>query len=244
LNLPTAPETPASHPLDNVIWSALTTCQAPLSVGDEVARRFNPAYARFAALAQPSTANLSALARFVNAGEGVAMFVREDLEPGDYFEMLARKNLVQMRVPANGRLIGDPVHAARFVVLGDADRAQMASLVERTEPGPWVARSGELGRFVGLRVDGQLVAMAGERMHLTGYTEISAVCTDPAWRGQGLARDLILVVAQGIVARGEVPFLHVIAENATAIALYERLGFVRRMAVRIGIMRRNDKPSA
>ena len=111
------------------------------------------------------------------------------------------------------------------VRLGPADVPEMLDLVARTRPGPFENRTVELGTYLGIRRDGRLVAMAGERLHPPGWTEISAVCTDPALRGQGLATRLILAVAHGIRERGETPFLHTGAANTGAIRLYESLGF-------------------
>ncbi len=126
------------------------------------------------------------------------------------------------------QLVDDAVAAApdpEAVRLGPADVPEMLDLVERTRPGPFLPRTVELGTYLGLRRDGALVAMAGERLHPPGWTEISAVCTDPAYRGQGLATRLVLAVAHGIRARGETPFLHTSARNTGAIRLYESLGF-------------------
>ncbi|MGW0947923.1 GNAT family N-acetyltransferase [Streptomyces sp. NPDC002623] len=109
--------------------------------------------------------------------------------------------------------------------LGPADVPEMLDLIARTQPGPFEARTIELGTYLGIRRDGALVAMAGERLHPPGWTEISAVCTDPAFRGEGLATRLILAVAHGIRERGETPFLHTSAGNVNAIRLYESLGF-------------------
>jgi predicted GNAT family acetyltransferase len=111
------------------------------------------------------------------------------------------------------------------VRLTAADVPEMLDLVRRTEPGPFRPRTVELGTYLGLRRDGALIAMAGERMHPPGWTEISAVCTDPAFRRQGLATRLVRAVAAGIRARGETPFLHTGAGNTTAIRLYESIGF-------------------
>jgi ribosomal protein S18 acetylase RimI-like enzyme len=111
------------------------------------------------------------------------------------------------------------------VRLGAPDVPQMLGLVARTEPGPFLPRTIEMGTYLGIRRGGALVAMAGERLHLPGWTEISAVCTDGAYRGRGLGTRLTLAVAAGIRARGETPFLHVRASNAGAIRLYEALGF-------------------
>ncbi|WP_239146260.1 GNAT family N-acetyltransferase, partial [Streptomyces sp. SID10815] len=118
------------------------------------------------------------------------------------------------------------------VRLGPVDVPEMLDLVARTRPGPFLPRTVELGEYLGIRRAGALVAMAGERLRPPGWTEISAVCTDPAVRGQGLATRLILAVAHGIRERGETPFLHTGAGNTTAIRLYESLGFrLRRHTV-------------
>ncbi|MFM9610643.1 GNAT family N-acetyltransferase [Streptomyces niveiscabiei] len=114
------------------------------------------------------------------------------------------------------------------VRLGAADVPEILDLVARTRPGPFLPRTVELGTYLGIRREGALVALAGERLHPPGYTEISAVCTDPAYRGQGLATRLVLAVAHGIRERGEVPFLHTGAGNTNAIRLYESLGFTLR----------------
>ncbi|MGV9558924.1 GNAT family N-acetyltransferase [Streptomyces sp. NPDC003401] len=111
------------------------------------------------------------------------------------------------------------------VRLGPADVPEMLDLVARTRPGPFERRTVELGTYLGIRHEGVLVAMAGERLHPPGWTEISAVCTDPAVRGRRLATRLILAVAHGIRERGETPFLHTGAANTGAIRLYESLGF-------------------
>ncbi|MGW7384884.1 GNAT family N-acetyltransferase [Streptomyces sp. NPDC054794] len=133
------------------------------------------------------------------------------------------------------QLVGDGVAGApepEAVRLGPADVPEMLDLVERTRPGPFEPRTIELGTYLGIRRDGALIAMAGERLHPPGWTEISAVCTDPAVRGEGLATRLILAVAHGIRERGESPFLHTGAGNANAIRLYESLGFrLRRTTV-------------
>ena len=111
------------------------------------------------------------------------------------------------------------------VVLTETDVPEIFDLVERAKPGPFRKRTIELGRYLGIRHEGRLIAMAGERFRLPGWTEVSAVCTDPAFRGRGIGARLTLAVAAGILARGDLPFLHTAADNAGAIRLYERLGF-------------------
>lgn len=114
------------------------------------------------------------------------------------------------------------------VTLSSRDVPEMLDLVERTKPGPFLPRTIELGTYLGIRRDGQLIAMAGERLHPPGWTEISAVCTDANYRGEGLATRLVLAVAHNIVGRGDTPFMHANAANTHAIRLYESLGFTLR----------------
>ena len=223
-----------SHPLDNVMWHALSTTQAAWSRGGALALRYRPEFARFAGLPATGAANFEALAADMAPDEIVALSGLDDVDPGPLFDVVERRNLVQMI----GAAAGDARQAERFRPLGPADVPQMTALVQLTAPGPWFERTAELGRFVGLSVDGQLVAMAGERMRVPGHTEMSAICCHPDWRGRGLPTELMRLVSQAIVARGETPFLHVIAENAPAIALYEKLGLRERLRSRLTILRR------
>ena len=115
------------------------------------------------------------------------------------------------------------------IVLGSDDVPAIMELAELTKPGPFSARTYELGTFLGIRVGNQLAAMAGERMKLDGYSEITAVWTHPSNRGRGYALALLSAVSRMIAARGDTPFLHVFSDNAPAIALYHRMGLrIRR----------------
>jgi ribosomal protein S18 acetylase RimI-like enzyme len=142
----------------------------------------------------------------------------------EYWSVIRTFEVVQM--VGHDRIGADAPEAVR---LGPADVAEMDALVRLTNPGPFLSRTVELGDYYGIRRDGQLIAMAGERLHAPGWTEISAVCTEPAHRGQGIATRLIRMLAAGIERRSEHAFLHTGPSNTTAIALYETLGFrVRR----------------
>jgi predicted GNAT family acetyltransferase len=114
----------------------------------------------------------------------------------------------------------------------------MLELVRLTDPGPFLQRTIELGKYVGIRRDGALVAMAGERLHFDGWTEISAVCTAPTYRGQGLASRLVSVLVADIQQRSEHVFLHVLTVNTNAIRLYEGLGFRARRGRTISVLTR------
>jgi ribosomal protein S18 acetylase RimI-like enzyme len=180
----------------------------------------------------------AALADLVGSGEMAAVWnvptsTVDGIAPGWRIE--ARVPCVQMM--ATDHLTGEP--EAEAVELGPDDVSQMLDLVRRTEPGPFAARTHTMGRYLGIRRAGRLVAMAGERMHPPGWTEVSAVCTDPAFRGQGLAARLIRAVAHGIRERGETPFLHAAVVNTSAIRLYEALGFEVRARPEVFLLARS-----
>jgi ribosomal protein S18 acetylase RimI-like enzyme len=210
--------------LDEPLRAALDGPQAHLAVRRGRAVRYHPDVGPF--LAPPRDAaewdDAAAL-----AGPGGVVVVRspEPLEPPPGWEVARHLPGVQMVLADDAPTPEDPT----LVVLDDSDVDAMLALVGRTKPGPFARRTHELGTYLGVADDLLgLVAMAGERMHVPGATEISAVCTDPAVRGRGLATRLVLTLAARIRARGELPFLHASADNATAIRLYEELGFVLR----------------
>jgi predicted GNAT family acetyltransferase len=144
--------------------------------------------------------------------------------PPDEFEVQMATTAEQMVGTVTGASAGGP----EMVVLGPDDVPAMMELAEVTKPGPFTSRTHELGVFLGVRVGNQLAAMAGERMKLDGYSEITAVCTHPSYRGRGYAQALLGAVSRIIVARGETPFLHVFSDNGPAIALYHRMGLNTR----------------
>jgi ribosomal protein S18 acetylase RimI-like enzyme len=139
------------------------------------------------------------------------------------------------------QMVGDRFHGApdpEAVALGEDDVPDMLDLVERARPGPFLTRTVIMGTYLGVRREGRLVAMAGERLHPSGWTEISAVCTDSSRRGQGLATRLVGAITAGIRGRDEVPFLHVAGTNTGAIRLYETLGFHIRRSTTFSVVSR------
>ncbi|RLK53572.1 GNAT family N-acetyltransferase [Actinokineospora cianjurensis] len=218
--------------LDNVVWASLNGAHAHLAERHGSAARYPVDVAPF--LGADSTAgprvweDIAAL-----AGPGKEVLVSPQLpQPQEAWETTLDIAGVQ--------LVDDhlaPAVDPEAIPLTLADVPEMIDLVKRTEPGPYLPRTILLGDYYGFRHDGKLIAIAGERMHPPGWTEISAVCTDPAFRGQGLATRLVLTVAAGIRARGETPFLHTGAANTNAIRLYEKLGFRLRRNVRFTAVR-------
>jgi predicted GNAT family acetyltransferase len=131
-----------------------------------------------------------------------------------------------------------PVEGPPLLELGGDDVPEMLALAELTQPGPFGPRTLELGRYIGIRVDRRLAAMAGERMRPDGATEISAVCTHPDFTGRGYARALMTPLMADAFAAGRRPILHVKTENG-AKRLYERLGFTVRHAMSLTLISRS-----
>lgn len=207
--------------LDDPARAALSGPHAAFARRLGQAACYDPAVTPFAAL--PAGAGVGAwrdLATLVGPG-GRAVLIGDHPVPG--WEITWQDEVVQL-VDAGMTVADEPA----AVPLGAGDVPEMLDLVERTKPGPFLSRTVEMGSYLGIRQDGKLVAMAGERMHPPGFTELSAVCTDPAYRGQGLATRLIRAVAAGVRRRGETPFLHAASDNTGAIRLYEAMGFAVR----------------
>lgn len=207
-------------PLANPVLAALTGPHRAFADVRGRAARYQPDVTPFAGLPlDPTPEDWADLAAVSGAG-GSAVLAGPRREAPVGWETGMDLPGVQMT--------GDALEVApdpEAVRLGPADVAEMLDLVARTKPGPFLPRTIQLGTYLGIRRDGALVAMAGERMRVPGGTEISAVCTDPAARGQGLAARLVRAVGAVIRGRGELPFLHAAATNTTAIRLYEHLGF-------------------
>ncbi|GAA4774949.1 GNAT family N-acetyltransferase [Stakelama sediminis] len=210
-----------AHPLDRPVWNAFTTRQSAFAVGGPHALRIDPEMGLFAAMADTSEEGRAALAALMPE-EGVLGLV----EPAPPVLPAGVAIVKQARcVQMVAECLNVPVPDMDYQTLGDSDTAEMLALATRTEPGPFAIKTHRLGNFIGIRHDGALIAMAGERMRPPGFTEVSGVCTHPDFRGRGYAKGLMALVAQGILDRGEVPFLHAYADHAATIALYERLGF-------------------
>ncbi|WP_433831967.1 GNAT family N-acetyltransferase [Actinoplanes sp. CA-015351] len=210
--------------LDNPAWSALRGAHARFAVRHGRAARYQSDVAPFHALSDPADPS---------AWDDLAFLV----EPGASVTIAGAGGVAYPGWEVAGSVAGVQfvdvsLAAASYpeaLRLGAPDVPEILDLIARTRPGPYLQRTVELGVYLGLRSpSGALIAMAGERLHPAGWTEISAVCTDPAHRGQGLATRLIRAVAAGIRARGETPFLHTSAANVNAIRLYESIGFELR----------------
>jgi len=224
------------HGLDRPVWVSLTTHHASLSEGNALARRFARGVNLLASSRDDTPAAVAALADLVKPEESVFLLqVSEIVVPPGLAEVKAAKG-VQM---LDTRSVRFDTARGDIQVLTDEDAPEMLALATLTEPGPFLSRTHTMGSFLGIRVRGRLVAMAGERMRFPGYTEVSGVCTHPEFRGRGLARRLSAAAVAGIRARGDQAFLHAWQANNSAISLYEGLGFKVRTEVNVAVLKRN-----
>ncbi len=226
------------HPLDRATWAALTGPHRHLAEVRGAAARYRPEIAPFAALAGgPETTDPRAwadLAALAGSGGLVVLSGAEPAAPAGW-ELVGQDHGIQL--DGSAVALDAPAPDPGFVELGPADVPEMLDLVERTRPGPFRRGTHELGRYLGVRQAGALVAMAGERMRPPGWTEISAVCTDPAHRGRGLAGRLVRAMAAAVRERGDTPFLHVAVHNTNAERLYRAMGFTERRRVVFSALR-------
>jgi ribosomal protein S18 acetylase RimI-like enzyme len=219
------------HPLDNPVLSSLTGPHARFAERRGNVLRYPADVCPLAAMPdEPAQGDWADAGGLAGPGGWLALAATEISPPAGW----------EVRMIGEGvQMTGDDLDGTadpETVRLGSADVPEMLELTARTKPGPFLPRTSELGTYLGIRREGRLVAMAGERLHPAGWTEISAVCTDDAWRGHGLAARLTRAVGAGIQARGETPFLHALTTNP-AIGLYEKLGFRHRMTVLFAAVR-------
>jgi ribosomal protein S18 acetylase RimI-like enzyme len=211
------------NPLDNPVWHALAGPHRAYAIGRGLALHYPRDMAPFSAIAEPSAKAYADLAADLPPKTEGRLFRpgKEALPDGweelDAFPML---QMIATDVPASSDAIATALSAG--------DLPAMMDLVAVAKPGPFGPRTPAMGRYLGIRHDGRLVAMAGERLRVPGHVELSAICVHPDARGRGHGATLTVALMRLASDGGEVPFLHVRPENAGAVALYEKLGFRTR----------------
>jgi ribosomal protein S18 acetylase RimI-like enzyme len=214
-----------THPLDNPVWHALNGPHRAFARRHGLALHYPREVVAFSAIAEASAQAFADLALGLPA-DTEARLVRERIEPlPDGWQLVNDLPLLQMELRA---FDGQPHDGPAIVTLGPQERDAVLALVDLTQPGPFGPRTLEMGHYIGVFEQGQLLAMAGERLRLDAHVELSAICTHPSARGRGLAERLMRRLMHDALQRGQQPFLHVLPANAGAIALYRRLGFATR----------------
>jgi GNAT superfamily N-acetyltransferase len=213
--------TAMAHQLDNIFWHTLSGMHAHLSSGSGRARRYAAGFSPIVGFPDPLQPDFAALAPFCEPDERFYCDAWYGPAPAGW-RIEAESTMFRMLwdgvMPAQDE-------APEALPLGPEHAQQALELAALTRPGPFGARTIELGEYFGFFEGGQLIAMAGERMAAPGLREISGVCTRPGHQGRGHARRLMLKLIRRQLLRGETPFLHVMRANEAAHGLYLRMGF-------------------
>jgi GNAT superfamily N-acetyltransferase len=229
--------------LDNPIWNSLATGHAALAVGENIgrglARRYPSDIGPLSAFQKQTSESYADLAAIVPQGDVAVLFLEDPPEPPTEWQLVRGGVLVQMVCPT---VPDRPSIAESIVPMELADFPDMLALTALTEPGPFRERTATLGGFVGIRVDGRLAAMAGQRLSPGNFTEVSAVCTHPDFRGRGYAQALVAAVAHKIHIQGRVPFLTSFEGNLGAIRVYQQVGFILRRRFHLAVLKPPSQP--
>jgi ribosomal protein S18 acetylase RimI-like enzyme len=224
--------------LDNVFWHSLSGPHEHLSAGDARARRYARGFPAIAGFPDPERPDFAALAELFDPDEPFYTCGWTGAAPSGWrIDVDARMLLMVWRGTTPK---GDP--APEAIALDPRHVERMLALASATRPGPFGPRNVEMGEYYGLLEGDRLVAMAGERMHVGGHREISAVCTDPGHQGRGLARRLTEKLVRLQAGRGQTSFLHVMSHNERARGMYERMGFAVHREFPVRVVARN-RPS-
>ncbi|MBB5644736.1 GNAT family N-acetyltransferase [Pedobacter cryoconitis] len=211
--------------LDNPIWNALDTVHQGFSTGNRVIKRYSAGTIPFMGMASPDGELLRQIAPYFTANEEVFLKDELDFIPEEW-EVLNKLNCLQMvYVPT----LSTEVNMDAIIKLSANDAGELSRLVNLVQPGFFKERTSSLGDYYGIKKDGKLVAAAGERFNLNGFTELSAVCTHPDHTGNGYAQRLLNVLCNKNLEQGNTPFLHVVDTNTRAIQIYEHLHFETRI---------------
>lgn len=223
------------HQLDNPAWFALTGPQQSFATGNEKVKKYNTQNLPFAAYDHQHPDQLPQLDQQMQSGE--IFFLIGSIPPLPLnWSILAELPCLQM---INHAPITPLPDAPEILPLGEAQKQDMINLVQRVQPGYFAPDTYQLGNYHGIRQDGKLVAMAGERMRVNGMSELSAICTDPQYTGRKYAQHLIIKLCNDNHAKGVIPFLHVLDTNVRAVKLYEFMGFETRRTISFWKIRKN-----
>lgn len=212
--------------LDNPVWSALTSGNSDLAVGNEKAKRFKPGISPFVAVAQCDFEHYQALKELIQDKKETVIIVTTDKNPDvSPWTIVNRIDGYQMVYEGEAPGEQDEIEIRQ---LSEENVQAMLELTKLSPPGPFMEGTIRFGGYQGVFDGKQLVAMTGHRLHSGPYVEISAVCTHPDHTGRGYARALISNQISRLRAAGKLPYLHVKSDNTRACSLYESMGFVKR----------------
>ena len=222
-------------PIVNPVWEALTGRQKHLNTGGEIVKFFNPEVCPFVAMENWDTTNLTSLEAMLPAGRSFSVMIAKTVDIPSCFEIVFSCMLYQM-------ICRKPVKPSKDLseirLLSYQHVPEMLALTTLTKPGPFFQNTIGMGDYYGIVLNGQLAAMAGERLKPEGFSEVSAICNHPEHLGRGYASLLTAHVTRKIQEEGAIPFLHVKQDNDRAIQVYQRIGFDVAANVHFAVFKR------
>ena len=220
--------------LDNPIWNSLNSVDAKLNEGTKQVAIFSPEISPFVGLKDWDIQSQENLFNFLPAERTVSTLISTPFNLSDKWDLIFSLGLFQMVCKDPKPFTGT---IASIEHLSDKHIPSMIELTALTKPGPFTQRTIDFGNYVGIFKNEHLIAMAGERLHLSHFTEISAVCTHPSYVGNGYAAFLIDHLSRDIKSKGKSAFLHVRQDNQRAINLYNGLGFEIRSEMYFAVIK-------
>lgn len=208
--------------LDNPVWNSLSESHQKFALEYNGTKFYNPDYCPFGGYLElentPESADkyASLCGNFFIVGEKPKIL--------DTLKIAKELICLQMIVREKVQITFDN----EIIKLTEEHKEELFELVNLVQPGYFKANTFLLGNYYGIFSNKKLVSIAGERMKMNNFTEVSAIITHPDHTGKGYAKQLTSHVVNNIFDEGKIPFLHVVETNLGAIKLYEKLGFVTR----------------
>lgn len=222
--------------LDNPIWNALQTGDQIKNIGLNNLAFYDASIAPFIGINKWDLDGQQNFIHHAPANRTWFLLIADEIVFQKQIDVTLHIPLYQMVCNSLQTVTFKPP-PPQISVLNETNKDEMLALATLTKPGPFSDRTIEFGNYHGIFVDGKLVAMGGERMHVANFTEVSAICTHPDYRGQGYAAYITQFLTHSVLQKRQTPFLHVRVENESAINVYQKLGYQIRKTIQFYMLK-------
>ncbi|WP_343697211.1 GNAT family N-acetyltransferase [Flavobacterium sp.] len=208
--------------LDNPVWNSLCESHKKFALDYNGTKFFNQDYCPFGGFSDHNS-TLEATEKYASLCENF-FIVGEKPKIADTLKITKELVCLQMIIYEKIQI----TFSDEIIKLTEEHAEELFNLVNLVQPGYFKPKTFLLGSYYGIFNDKKLVSVAGERMKMNAFTEVSAIVTHPDYTGKGYAKQLTSHVVNAVFDEGKTPFLHVVESNLGAIKLYEKLGFATR----------------